>query len=50
MAAISSFRAELTMRCLFNEFLAANSGETIRTEKAWPHPPVYKSDVSRRSL
>lgn len=40
IAAISSLSAELTRRCLFNEFLPANSGETIKAEKACPQPPA----------
>lgn len=40
MLAISSFSAELTSRCLFNEVFPANSEETIRAENAWPQPPV----------
>lgn len=48
MAAISSLRAELTSLCRFNEFLPANSGETMRVEKAWPHPPVSVFTSARK--
>lgn len=48
IAAISSLSAELTRRCLFSEFLPANSGETIRAEKACPQPPgVGGSQISK---
>lgn len=39
IAAISSFRAPLTSRCLCKALLPLNSSETMIAVKAWPHPP-----------
>ena len=35
----------MTSRCRRNEFLPANSGETMSDVKAWPHPPVDVSAI-----
>ena len=42
ISAISSLSAVLTSRCRLRLFLAANSGETMRAEKACPQPPVVQ--------
>jgi len=50
MAAISSFNALFTSRCLASSVFFSNSSDTMIALKAWPQPPLMSSTCTCDAL